>query len=118
MFTQSWKVQSVTRYIKGLLNPCHIIQSFPSHLLLIYEDSIILPIHSLSYNLTLLTVQVSRLAPHTAIMTSLYKQSIPVLTKYLNNFAAIVRKGEELAKKKSLQPEELIKYRLISDMQG
>lgn len=51
-------------------------------------------------------------------MTSLYKQSIPVLTKYLNNFAAIVRKGEELAKKKSLQPEEVIKYRLISDMQG
>lgn len=82
-----------------------------------HSDSIISPINSLTYYIYF-TAHTSVLIFHTAIMTSLYKQSIPVLTKYLNNFAAIVRKGEELAKNKSLQPEEVIKYRLISDMQG
>lgn len=52
MFIQSWTVQSFTRYIKGLLNPCHTIQLFPSHLQLIHKDSIVSPINSLSSNLT------------------------------------------------------------------
>ncbi|KAF7526030.1 hypothetical protein G7054_g10909 [Neopestalotiopsis clavispora] len=51
-------------------------------------------------------------------MTSLYKQSIPIFTKYLNNLSAIVRKAETFANEKSMKHDDVIKYRLISDMRG
>jgi hypothetical protein len=51
-------------------------------------------------------------------MTSLYKQSIPVFTKYLKNLSAIVKKGQAYADEKSIKHEDVLKYRLISDMQG
>ncbi|KAH8681852.1 hypothetical protein BX600DRAFT_447400 [Xylariales sp. PMI_506] len=51
-------------------------------------------------------------------MTSLYKQSIPVFTKYLNNLSAILKKSASFADEKSIKHEDILKYRLISDMQG
>ncbi|ETS84540.1 hypothetical protein PFICI_02565 [Pestalotiopsis fici W106-1] len=51
-------------------------------------------------------------------MTSLSKQSIPIFTKYLHNLSAIVRKAETFANEKSIKHEEVINYRLISDMRG
>ena len=51
-------------------------------------------------------------------MTSLYKQSIPVFTKYLNSLSGIIQKGAKHADEKSIKHDEMINYRLISDMRG
>ncbi|KAH6651467.1 hypothetical protein BKA67DRAFT_571021 [Truncatella angustata] len=51
-------------------------------------------------------------------MASLYKQSVPVFTKYLHNLSAIVKKGETFANEKSIKHDEILNYRLISDMKG
>lgn len=49
-------------------------------------------------------------------MTTLYKQSIPVLVKYLGNLAAIVEKGRLFADEKGIPHETVLTYRLIDDM--
>lgn len=51
-------------------------------------------------------------------MASLYDQSVPVLIKYLNNFAEILEKGRKFADEKSMKHEEMIGFRLIADMRG
>lgn len=51
-------------------------------------------------------------------MTSLYAQSVPVLVKYLHNLSAIVEKGRQFADEKGMKHEDLINFRLISDMRG
>ncbi|KAK9770475.1 hypothetical protein AB5N19_02203 [Seiridium cardinale] len=51
-------------------------------------------------------------------MTSLYKQSIPIFTKYLNNLSGLVQKGAEYADEKAIKHDDILNYRLISDMRG
>lgn len=51
-------------------------------------------------------------------MSSLYQQSIPVLIKYLENFAAILEKGRQYADEKGMKHEEMINFRLVADMRG
>lgn len=51
-------------------------------------------------------------------MTSLYKQSVPVFIKYLENFAAFLDKGKAFADEKSIKHEEIISFRLAADMRG
>lgn len=51
-------------------------------------------------------------------MTSLYTQSVPVLIKYLNNLAGIVKKGQAFADEKGVKHEEVIGFRLVADMRG
>lgn len=51
-------------------------------------------------------------------MSSLYTQSVPVLIKYLNNLAGIVKKGELFADEKGVKHEEVIGFRLVADMRG
>ncbi|KAJ4386141.1 hypothetical protein N0V93_009034 [Gnomoniopsis smithogilvyi] len=51
-------------------------------------------------------------------MTSLYKQSIPVLIKYLDNLSVIVGKGKSFADEKDIKHEEVIGFRLVPDMRG
>jgi len=51
-------------------------------------------------------------------MTSLYDQSIPVLVKYLQNLAGLLKKAEEFADKRGMKHEEILQSRLIADMQG
>ncbi|KAI1867573.1 hypothetical protein JX265_007375 [Neoarthrinium moseri] len=51
-------------------------------------------------------------------MGSLYKQSVPLFVKYLNNLSALVQKGQVFADEKSLKHDDIINYRLISDMRG
>lgn len=54
----------------------------------------------------------------TVKMTSLYLQSVPVTIKYLRNFSALLDKGRAFADEKGMKHEEMLKFRLISDMQG
>lgn len=49
-------------------------------------------------------------------MTSLYKQSIPLYIKYLNNLSGLLQKGATFADEKALKHEEILTYRLIPDM--
>lgn len=51
-------------------------------------------------------------------MTSLYLQSVPVLTKYLRNLSALLDKGRTFADQKNMKHEEMLEFRLISDMRG
>jgi hypothetical protein len=51
-------------------------------------------------------------------MTSLYHQSVPVLTKYLRNLSTIVAKGAKFAEENGKKPEEILEYRLVKDMRG
>ncbi|KAI0127090.1 hypothetical protein BJ170DRAFT_596649 [Xylariales sp. AK1849] len=51
-------------------------------------------------------------------MTSLHNQSIPVFTKYLASLSAIIRKGAKHADEKAIKHDEILNYRLISDMRG
>lgn len=51
-------------------------------------------------------------------MTSLYTQSVPVLIKYLNNLAGLVKKGQVFADEKGVKHEEVIGFRLVADMRG
>lgn len=51
-------------------------------------------------------------------MTSLYKQSIPIFVKYLNNLSAIVQKGAKFADEKAIKHDVILNYRLIEDMRG
>ncbi|CEF84254.1 hypothetical protein FGSG_06522 [Fusarium graminearum PH-1] len=51
-------------------------------------------------------------------MTTLYQQSIPVLVKYLKNLSFLLQKGATFCEEKSLKHEEMLSYRLISDMRG
>lgn len=53
-----------------------------------------------------------------AAMTSLYLQSIPVLTKYLRNLSALLDKGRAFADQKNMKHEEMLEFRLIADMRG
>lgn len=50
--------------------------------------------------------------------TTLYQQSVPVLVKYLKNLSHILQKGAVFCDEKNLKHEDLIQYRLISDMRG
>jgi hypothetical protein len=47
---------------------------------------------------------------------SLYQASIPVFIRGLNNFAAILKKGEEYAVAKKIDPSVLVNARLAPDM--
>ncbi|KAH8911646.1 hypothetical protein BR93DRAFT_973253 [Coniochaeta sp. PMI_546] len=51
-------------------------------------------------------------------MTSLYLQSIPVMTKYLRNLSALLNKGRTFADQKEIKYEEILEFRLIADMRG
>ncbi|CEI38533.1 hypothetical protein FVEN_g4902 [Fusarium venenatum] len=51
-------------------------------------------------------------------MTTLYKQSIPVLVKYLKNLSFMLQKGAKFCEEKSIKHEDMLSYRLISDMRG
>lgn len=51
-------------------------------------------------------------------MASLYQQSVPVLVKYLKNLSGIVQKGAAFCEEKAVKPEDVINYRLVSDMRG
>jgi len=51
-------------------------------------------------------------------MTSLYVQSIPVMTKYLRNLSSILNKGKAFADEKGMSHKEMLEFRLISDMRG
>ncbi|KAF7549329.1 hypothetical protein G7046_g8390 [Stylonectria norvegica] len=51
-------------------------------------------------------------------MSSLYQQSIPVFVKYLKNLSALLEKSKVFCDTTGLKHEDLLTYRLISDMQG
>jgi hypothetical protein len=51
-------------------------------------------------------------------MSSLYIQSVPVTIKYLRNLSVLLDKGRAFADEKEMKHEEMLKFRLISDMQG
>jgi hypothetical protein len=51
-------------------------------------------------------------------MTTLYQQSIPVLVKYLKNLSFMLQKGAKFCDDKEMKHEDLLTYRLISDMRG
>lgn len=51
-------------------------------------------------------------------MTSLYHQTIPVFTKYLNNLSGIIAKGEKWVKDGNKTEEELLSFRLHPEMRG
>ncbi|KAG8665445.1 hypothetical protein FPOAC2_10516 [Fusarium poae] len=51
-------------------------------------------------------------------MTTLYKQSIPVLVKYLKNLSFMLQKGAKFCEEKSIKHEDMLSYRLVSDMRG
>ncbi|KAM0345742.1 hypothetical protein ACHAPU_006095 [Fusarium lateritium] len=51
-------------------------------------------------------------------MTTLYNQSIPVFVKYLKGLSAMLQKGAKFCEEKDIKHEELLTYRLISDMRG
>ncbi|QPC74417.1 hypothetical protein HYE68_005169 [Fusarium pseudograminearum] len=51
-------------------------------------------------------------------MTTLYQQSIPVLVKYLKNLSFLLQKSAAFCEERSLKHEEMLSYRLISDMRG
>jgi len=51
-------------------------------------------------------------------MSSLYTQTVPVLIKFLNNFSALLKKAQDFADKKGMKHEEMLSFRLVSDMQG
>jgi hypothetical protein len=53
-----------------------------------------------------------------AKMTSLYKQSIPVLIKYLKGLSGLLQKAEKFANEKGMKHDEMLTFRLISDMRG
>ncbi|KAF4456055.1 transcription factor [Fusarium austroafricanum] len=50
--------------------------------------------------------------------TTLYQQSIPVMVKYLKNMSAMLQKGAKFCDEKGMKQEEMLTYRLISDMRG
>jgi hypothetical protein len=54
----------------------------------------------------------------TVKMSSLYIQSVPVTIKYLRNLSVLLDKGRAFADEKEMKHEEMLKFRLISDMQG
>ncbi|OIW23429.1 hypothetical protein CONLIGDRAFT_664503 [Coniochaeta ligniaria NRRL 30616] len=51
-------------------------------------------------------------------MTSLYLQSVPVMTKYLRNLSALLNKGKAFADQKEMKHTEMLEFRLIADMRG
>ncbi|KAB5525668.1 hypothetical protein GE09DRAFT_1293192 [Coniochaeta sp. 2T2.1] len=51
-------------------------------------------------------------------MTSLYVQSIPVMTKYLRNLSHLLNKGKAFADQKGMSHKDMLEFRLISDMRG
>ncbi|EFQ31627.1 hypothetical protein CGRA01v4_01402 [Colletotrichum graminicola] len=51
-------------------------------------------------------------------MVSLYHASIPMMVKYLGNLKVILIKAEKHCAAKNLNPEEMIKFRLIEDMRS
>ncbi|GKT56770.1 helix-turn-helix domain-containing protein [Colletotrichum tofieldiae] len=51
-------------------------------------------------------------------MISLYNASIPMMIKYLGNLKVILTKAEQHCVDKDLNPEEMIKFRLIEDMRS
>ncbi|KAK2002514.1 hypothetical protein LX36DRAFT_626767 [Colletotrichum falcatum] len=51
-------------------------------------------------------------------MVSLYHASIPMMIKYLGNLKVILAKAEQHCVAKNLNPEEMIKFRLIEDMRS
>ncbi|KAG5757078.1 hypothetical protein H9Q70_000352 [Fusarium xylarioides] len=51
-------------------------------------------------------------------MTTLYQQSVPVLVKYLKNLSFMLQKGAKFCDDKEMKHEDLLTYRLISDMRG
>ncbi|OHE93224.1 hypothetical protein CORC01_11449 [Colletotrichum orchidophilum] len=51
-------------------------------------------------------------------MVSLYNASIPMMLKYLGNLKVILTKAEQHCISKSLNQEEMIKFRLIEDMRS
>ncbi|KAI0483390.1 hypothetical protein GGR56DRAFT_624185 [Xylariaceae sp. FL0804] len=50
--------------------------------------------------------------------TSLYNQSVPVLTHYVKVFEALLNKAEAFAVEKGIKPEDMIQHSLAPDMEG
>ncbi|CCF36893.1 hypothetical protein CH063_01592 [Colletotrichum higginsianum] len=51
-------------------------------------------------------------------MVSLYNASIPMMIKYLGNLKVILKMAEKHCIAKNINPEEMIKFRLIEDMRS
>ncbi|WYZ36776.1 hypothetical protein EsH8_II_000282 [Colletotrichum jinshuiense] len=51
-------------------------------------------------------------------MVSLYNASIPMMIKYLGNLKVILTKAEQHCTAKNLDPQEMVKFRLIEDMRS
>ncbi|KAF4977024.1 hypothetical protein FZEAL_6386 [Fusarium zealandicum] len=51
-------------------------------------------------------------------MTSLYQQTVPVLVKYLGTMSRMLQKGAKFCEEKGVKHDEMLSYRLISDMRG
>ena len=51
-------------------------------------------------------------------MASLYKQSIPVCIKYLENLSGLLEKGVKFADEKGMKYDEMLNFRLAPDMRG
>ncbi|KAH6652471.1 hypothetical protein BKA67DRAFT_520733 [Truncatella angustata] len=51
-------------------------------------------------------------------MTSLYNQSVPVFTKYLHRMSGLVEKAKAHADEKSIAHDDILNYRMMSDMRG
>jgi hypothetical protein len=54
----------------------------------------------------------------TVVMSSLHQQSIPIFIKYLQNLSAFIQKGSKYADEKDFTYDDVLSYRLASDMQG
>lgn len=51
-------------------------------------------------------------------MSSLYVQTVPVMTKYLRNLAGLLNIGAKFADEKGMPHAEMLEFRLIADMRG
>lgn len=49
---------------------------------------------------------------------SLYEQSVPAYIRHLEQFRGILEKASKYADENKKDHDEMLKYRLISDMQG
>jgi uncharacterized protein len=43
---------------------------------------------------------------------------VPVFIKYLDNFSALLEKGAKYAEENQKSEDDILKYRLVADMQG
>lgn len=49
---------------------------------------------------------------------SLYKQTVPVMIKYMHNLSSLLNQGVKFCDEKGIPHEELLSARIIDDMRG